>query len=213
FNGQNNIDLIITGRGGGSLEDLWCFNTEIVVRVIFDSEIPVISAVGHEIDVTLSDFAADLRAPTPSAAAELAVWSKEEYISRIQGQIAQLTTYLERQVGSARDFLSALLSRPVLSRPLELVYEGQQNIDNLLRILNSSGKNLFEMYKNRLSLGLSRLEALSPVKVLARGYSVTSLLPSNMVIKSIKEVKTGDSMRTRLKDGQIISNIEKINRN
>jgi len=205
--------LIITGRGGGSLEDLWCFNTEIVVRAIFDSEIPLISAVGHEIDITLSDLAADLRAPTPSAAAELAVWSKEEYLSKIQGLIAQLTTYLERQAGSARDFLSALLSRPVLSRPLELVYERQQNIDNLLRILNSSGKNLFEMYKNRLSLGLSRLEALSPVKVLARGYSVSSLLPSNEVIKSVKDVKAGDSLQTRLKDGLIISNIEKINRN
>ncbi len=213
FNEQNNVDLIITGRGGGSLEDLWCFNTEKVVRAIFDSEIPVISAVGHEIDITLSDLAADLRAPTPSAAAELAVWSREEYISKIQGLIAQLTTYLERQAGSARDFLSALFSRPVLSRPLELVYERQQNIDNLLRLLNSSGKNLFEMYKNRLSLGLSRLEALSPVKVLARGYSVSSLLPSNEVIKSIKDVKTGDSMQTRLKDGQIISNIEKISRN
>ena len=213
FNLQNNVDLIITGRGGGSLEDLWCFNTEKVVRAIFDSEIPVISAVGHEIDVSLSDLAADLRAPTPSAAAELAVWSREEYLSKIQGHIAQLTTYLERQVGSARDFLFSLLSRPVLSRPLELVYERQQNIDNLLRVLNSSGKNLFEMFKNRLSLGLSRLEALSPVKVLARGYSVSSLLPSKMVIKSIKDVRAGDRMQTRLKDGQIISNIEKISRN
>ena len=213
FNLQNNVDLIITGRGGGSLEDLWCFNTEKVVRAIFDSEIPVISAVGHEIDITLSDLAADLRAPTPSAAAELAVWSKEEFMAKIQGHLAQETTYLERQIGSARDSLLSLLSRPVLSRPLELVYERQQNIDSLLRILNSSGKNLFEMYKNRLSLGLSRLEALSPVKVLTRGYSVSSLLPSNMVIKSIKEVKAGDRIRTRLKDGQIISNIEKINRN
>lgn len=213
FNEQNNVDLIITGRGGGSLEDLWCFNTETVVRAIFDSKIPLISAVGHEIDITLSDLVADLRAPTPSAAAELAVWSKEEYISAIQGQIAQQTTYLERQVGSARDFLSALLSRPVLSRPLELIYERQQNIDSILRLLNSSGKNQFEMFKNRLSLGLSRLEALSPLKVLARGYSVSSLLPSKLVIKSIKDVKAGDSLQTRLKDGLIISNIEKINRN
>ena len=213
FNEQNNVDLIITGRGGGSLEDLWCFNTETVVRAIFDSEIPLISAVGHEIDITLSDLAADLRAPTPSAAAELAVWSREEFISQIQGNIAHQTTYLERQVGSARDFLSALLSRPVLSRPLELVYERQQNIDNMLRLLNSSGKNQFELFKNRLSLGLSRLEALSPIKVLARGYSVSSLLPSNEVIKSVEDVKAGDSLQTRLKDGLIISNIEKINRN
>lgn len=213
FNEQNNVDLIITGRGGGSLEDLWCFNSEIVVRAIFDSKIPLISAVGHEIDVTLSDLVADLRAPTPSAAAELAVWSKEEFISQVQGNISQQTTYLERQVGSARDFLSALLSRPVLSRPLELIYERQQNIDSMLRLLNSSGKNQFEMFKNRLSLGLSRLEALSPLKVLARGYSVSSLLPSKMVIKSVKDVKAGDSLQTRLKDGLIISNIEKIDRN
>jgi exodeoxyribonuclease VII large subunit len=213
FNDKNNVDLIITGRGGGSLEDLWCFNTEKVVRAVFESEIPIISAVGHEIDITLSDLASDLRAPTPSAAAELAVWSKEDFIGQVQGNIVQQTTLLERQVGSARDFLSSLLSRPVLSRPLELVYERQQIIDGLYRLLNSSGKNLFEMFKNRLSLGLSRLETLSPVKVLARGYSVSSLLPSKKVIRTVKDAKAGDRMQTRLKDGQIVSSIEKISRN
>lgn len=212
FNDMNNVDLIITGRGGGSLEDLWPFNTEKVVRAVFASKIPIISAVGHEIDVTLSDLAADLRAPTPSAAAELAVWSKEEYLKQIDGSIIRQATLLNQQAQSARDMLMALLARPVLARPLEFVYQRQQDIDNLYRILNSAGKNIFELHKNRLSLHLSRLETLSPLGVLARGYTVSRLMPSRKLIRSVSALKSGDRLETDFADGKAVSKVEEVSK-
>ncbi len=210
FNDQNNVDIIITGRGGGSLEDLWAFNTEKVVRAILASKIPVISAVGHEIDVTLSDLVADMRAPTPSAAAELAVWSKEEFLGQINHHIVREASLLQKQARLAREALLALLSRPVFMRPLELIYQRQQAIDGYLRLLNSAGKKIFDYYKNRLSLGLSRLDTLSPLGVLARGYSVTRLIPSNELVRSVAAIKPGNRLESRFRDGSAISVIEEI---
>ncbi len=212
FNHSNSVDIIIIGRGGGSLEDLWAFNTERVVRAILASRIPLISAVGHEIDVTLSDLVADMRAPTPSAAAELAVWSKDEFQSQVLGHIVREASLLEKQARLAKDGLLALLTRPVLIRPLELVYERQQAVDGFLRILNSTGKNIFDNFKNRLSLGLSRLDTLSPLGVLARGYSVTRLLPSNKLVKSVALIKLGNKLETTFRDGSAISVVEEIKR-
>ncbi|MGH8016352.1 MAG: exodeoxyribonuclease VII large subunit, partial [Candidatus Zixiibacteriota bacterium] len=178
FNNLDNVDVIIIGRGGGSLEDLWAFNTEKVVRAVLASKIPLISAVGHEIDVTLSDLVADMRAPTPSAAAELAVWSKDEFQSQVLGQIVRQASLLEKLARRVKENLAAMLARPIFTRPLELIYERQQAVDSFLRLLQSAGKNIFDNYKNRLSLGLSRLETMSPLAVLARGYSVSRLLPA-----------------------------------
>jgi exodeoxyribonuclease VII large subunit len=210
FNNRDNIDIIITGRGGGSLEDLWCFNTEKVVRAIYSSKIPVISAVGHEIDTTLADFASDLRAPTPSAAAELAVWSKKEFLDNISSHIYTQTTNLRTLVESYREFLTSIINRPVFTRPKDIVLQRQQYIDNLCRIFLSAGKNRFEMAKNRLSLLASRLETLSPLGILARGYSVSQNLTGKKLIRSVDDISVDNRMKTTLTDGTIISKISKI---
>ncbi|MFQ5452810.1 MAG: exodeoxyribonuclease VII large subunit [Candidatus Zixiibacteriota bacterium] len=210
FNQRNDIDIIITGRGGGSLEDLWAFNTEITVRAIVNSKIPVISAVGHEIDTTLADLAADLRAPTPSAASELAVWSKQEYKEQIRDNLYQQSRLLKGMVEKARDILSAIFKRPVFIRPLDIIRQRQQHLDSIMRILYSAGKNSFEMKKNRLSLVLSKLDTLSPLKILARGYSVSRKLPDGKLVKYVSDVKRDDRLETILSDGRIVSLVENI---
>jgi len=210
FNQMSDVHIIIIGRGGGSLEDLWAFNTEKVVRAVLASKIPLISAVGHEIDITLSDLVADMRAPTPSAAAELAVWSKEDFLAQVYHQIVRQATLLEKQARLSKEAILALLARPALMRPLELVYERQQAVDNFLRLLNNAGKNNFDKYKNRLSLNLSRLETLSPLAVLARGYSVSRIWPSQKLIKSVSMVTTGKKLETTFADGSAVSTVESI---
>jgi exodeoxyribonuclease VII large subunit len=210
FNNRDDIDIIITGRGGGSLEDLWCFNTEKVVRAIYNSKIPVISAVGHEIDTTLSDYASDLRAPTPSAAAELAVWSKDEFIENIGSHIYTQATNLKSQIKNYREYFSSLISRSVFKRPKDLVLQRQQYMDNLMRLFVSAGKNHFEMAKNRLSLLASRLETLSPLGILARGYSVSHKLPERNLIRSVTDIREDNKIETTLTDGTIISKVSKI---
>ena len=208
FNTRDDIDIIITGRGGGSLEDLWPFNTEVTVRAIAASKIPVISAVGHEIDVTLADLVADLRAPTPSAAAELAVWSRREMVDQIDSHTRRQAGLLADLVKGARRELFSLLMRPVYARPLDLVNQRQQYLDNLRRTLTAAGKNRFEKHKNRLSLSLARLETLSPLKILARGYAVSRRLPKRSLIRSVRDILPGDRMETILSDGRIVSFVE-----
>jgi exodeoxyribonuclease VII large subunit len=208
FNTRDDIDLLVIGRGGGSLEDLWPFNTEVTVRAVVESRIPVISAVGHEVDFTLSDYAADMRAPTPSAAAELAVWSEEEYRGKLRHSISRQTTLLNSQLKHARRRLSALLSRPVLARPMDMIHQRQQHLDSLVRLLVGAGKSSFERHKNRLSLVLSRLEALSPLKILTRGYTVSRRLPKHTLVGSYQDVLPGDRMETLVSDGVIVSFVE-----
>ncbi len=207
FNEQNDIDIIITGRGGGSLEDLWNFNTEEVVRAIYDSEIPVISAVGHEIDTTLADYVSDLRAPTPSAAAELAVWSKEDFKSQLNGYVYQQTSTMQNMIENAKDYLASMLDRPIFKRPLDLVHQRQQFLDSSSKLLKSAGKKSFDFHKNRLSLAVARIDSLSPLKILARGYSVTRGEQSGSVVNSIQNGSVGDVIETILTDGSIISTI------
>ncbi len=208
FNSRDDIDIIITGRGGGSLEDLWPFNTETTVRAIAASRIPVISAVGHEVDTTLSDLTADLRAPTPSAAAELAVWPRQEVIDRVDGIVRRQAALLDRMVGTARTALNSLLSRPVFSRPLDHIMQRQQYLDQLTKALSTAGKSSFEKRRNRLSLALTRLETLSPLKILARGYSVSRCLPGGELVRSVKEINPGERMETVLADGLVTSLVE-----
>ncbi len=209
FNSRNDIDLLIVGRGGGSMEDLWPFNTEITVRAIVGSRIPIISAVGHEIDTTLADYAADLRAPTPSAAAELAVWSRDEFQLTLKSIVADQTASLNALVRQARQDLTSLLRRPVYVRPMDFVNQRRQSLDMELRVLEAAGKNRFDQHKNRLSLVLARLESLSPLQVLARGYSVTRSYEDRRVIRSRGHVKEGDRLETIVEDGRIISRVEK----
>ncbi len=212
FNTRDDIDIIITGRGGGSLEDLWPFNTEKVVRAIAASRIPVISAVGHEIDTTLSDLAADLRAPTPSAAAELAVWSKREFIEDLNSLIVTQANLLGALIREARRNLRTLLTRPVFKRPYDIINQRRQYLDNLARLLVSAGKNRFEESKNRLSLMLTRLGALSPLNILARGYSVSRKEADGSVIRSTREIKRNEHVETILVDGSFLSVVKNVSR-
>lgn len=210
FNSRDDIDVIITGRGGGSLEDLWAFNTEITVRAIAASRVPVISAVGHEIDLTLSDLAADLRAPTPSAAAELAVWSRQEFEQRVDTLLYAQARNLENLVDSARQQLAYLVRRPVFVRPGEVIERNRIAVRHALRVLQSSGKSSFESLHNRLSLAASRLDGLSPLKTLARGYSVTRTAEGSRLVRSVGSVKSGDRIETVLADGRVVSAVETI---
>jgi len=208
FNTRDDIDVIITGRGGGSLEDLWPFNTETVVRAIVASRIPVVSAVGHEIDITLSDLAADLRAPTPSAAAELVVWSRDEFRRRLDDLVYTQAQQLSYLAEHAREALCSLLDRPVFRRPADLFNQRRQALDNSLRLLGAAGKNRFDRIRNRLSLVVSRLEALSPMKTLARGYSVSRRLDDGALVRSWKDAAKGDRLETILADGRLVSLVD-----
>ncbi len=210
LNTRDDIDLIITGRGGGSLEDIWPFNEEITVRAIVASRIPVISAVGHEVDTTLSDLAGDLRAPTPSAAAEIAIWSRREFEDLINGHVNREAMLLGHRLKSARSELKGLISRPVFSRPQELTGQRRQYLDNLVLRMITSGKTVFERRGQRLSSTLARLDALSPLKVLQRGYSVSRKVPSGKVLKSAADLLPGDRMETLLARGRVVSFVEEV---
>lgn len=182
--GSGTIDVLIIGRGGGSIEELWAFNEEVVARAIANSKIPTVSAVGHEVDFTIADFVADLRAPTPSAAAEMITSDVRELIIQIESAVQEMGLTLIRRVDDYKNLFSMQI--PMLN----------QNILNLVR------------HKNGLTHSyLAQLEALSPLKVFSRGYSVTQN-SNGQVIKSIKQVKSGDLIKTRFQDGQITSKIE-----
>ncbi|MDZ4723527.1 MAG: exodeoxyribonuclease VII large subunit [candidate division Zixibacteria bacterium] len=210
FNARLEVNLIIAGRGGGSLEDLWAFNTETVVRAIVGSRIPVVSAVGHEVDTTLSDLAADLRASTPSAAAELTVWSKQDFKDHLSSLKTSYRRFMEQKLNEFRESLNFLKSRSAWIRPLDFVNQKRQYLDSLSRVHSSAGKNRFELHKNRLSLAVSRLETLSPLKTLARGYSVSQRLDGDGgLIRTIADIEIGARMETIVADGRLQSVIER----
>lgn len=210
FNNRDDIDIIIIGRGGGSLEDLWAFNEEILVRAVAKSKTAVISAVGHEIDTTLSDLVADLRAPTPSAAAELSVWDKSEFLDLLSSRVSEMEYNLDAIIKNGRLKLSSLARRPVFTRPESMVLERQQRFDNLVRLFENAGKNVLEKFQNNLSLSLSRLESLSPLSILNRGYAVLKNMKTGETVRSIEEIKPNDLLETVLKDGSAFVRVEDL---
>nr|MBN2277082.1 exodeoxyribonuclease VII large subunit [candidate division Zixibacteria bacterium] len=213
FNRRSDIELIIIGRGGGSLEDLWAFNEEELVRAIHASEKPIVSAVGHEIDTTLSDLAADLRAPTPSAAAELVIWSSQEFLNEVTTNLVRIDNCIISLIIRNKDRLGQVIGRPVYHHPELMVHEKMQYLDNLLRLFDNAGKNNLEKRKNLLSLALSRLETLSPLAILKRGYAVLNDISSGKPIKSVGGVEIGQSMEAVLSDGKIEALVKRISKN
>jgi exodeoxyribonuclease VII large subunit len=208
FNRLNTVDVIIIGRGGGSLEDLWAFNEENVALAIYNSHIPVVSAVGHEIDYTISDFAADLRAPTPSAAAELAVPLKQDLVFRIEDNVSMLKQSLTGIADIMEKRLDGLTNRYAFKQPYFLLEQCQQSLDEDLRAL-SKGIDFFLVQKTRiLDTAKARLRALSPMAVLERGYSITMTAAGHCVIKDKKSVPKGTHIKTRLAKGEITSTVE-----
>jgi exodeoxyribonuclease VII large subunit len=204
------IDVLVVGRGGGSLEDLWSFNEEVVVRAVRASRIPIVSAVGHEIDVTLSDLAADVRALTPSEAAELVVPAADQLRTTLAAHQQRMTSLLGNRVEAMRLRLDALSTRRVLSRPEERIHDLARRIDELSSRFRRTADQIPQRSKDRAAALAARLESLSPLAVLGRGYSVTELLRTNRVLRDITEVQPGDELRTRLAQGQIISRVEQI---
>lgn len=203
-------DVLVVGRGGGSLEDLWAFNTEGVVRAIFASKIPVVSAVGHEIDVTLSDLVADVRALTPSEAAERIFASGDELKQRLAVLGRRLTSGLRGRVTRVRSQLESLAQRRVLRRPLEAIYERSRRLDELDSRLKRATERRLLRLKDRLAADAARLESLSPLAVLSRGYSVTQRVADDRIVRTAEDVSLGELVRTQLHAGRIVSRVESV---
>ena len=199
-------DLLIVGRGGGSIEDLWAFNDERVAYAIYESEIPVISAVGHEPDVTISDFVADLRAATPSNAAELAVPDQDALRQNLDAFSLSMAASLNRQLKSARQHLNVLSASPALRSPTSYLDQKRKNLE-LLRSRLTSAETRFVEQKGRQFVALtSKLDAMSPLKVLSRGYAMAQTHDGE-VLKSVKQVQPGDHMKVSFSDGCVTATV------
>lgn len=203
------LDVLIIGRGGGSIEDLWSFNEEEVVRATANAKIPTISAVGHETDFTLIDFASDVRAATPSQAAEIAVRSVSELQSRISFLAKKNWQMMQGKVNYARLRWDKSSNSYLFKYPERLLQNYNQNVDALLKRFTQAEQNMLVVKKNRLVMLSGKLETLSPLAILKRGYTV-STDASGKTIKSIKSVRAGDEVVTTVKDGKIISSVTYI---
>jgi exodeoxyribonuclease VII large subunit len=201
------VDVMIVGRGGGSLEDLWAFNEEIVARAIFASPVPVISAVGHEIDFTVADFVADCRAPTPTAAAEIAVPKKIELIEQLSGLEEQLLRCVRRKLEMAKESWRGLVKR--MADPERKMHETQQRLDDLSGDLVRSFRDCLRQFKDELGYEGGRLDALSPLAVLQRGYSIAHKLPEEKIIKNADSLIVGDLLRVTFAEGKSICRVER----
>lgn len=200
MNEQKQADVLILARGGGSLEDLWPFNEEIVARAIYDSEIPIISAVGHETDFSISDFVADLRAPTPSAAAELAVPDIYEVKQKINTYQNRLRLSLIKKVEIMKLRYEKCMSSRVFKEPLRDINDNYLKVDTFIKKLENIIKVKQKEEKTKYIELVSKLDTLSPLKTLIRGYSIVE--EDGKIIKSVKELKTGDKIDIRLVDGK-----------
>ena len=199
-------DLLIVGRGGGSIEDLWAFNDERVAYAIYESKIPVISAVGHEPDVTISDFVADLRAATPSNAAELAVPDQDALRQQLDSMAAAMASGLHRQVRSARQHLDVLSKSPALMSPMGYLNQKKQNLELLRNRLISAQNRSVDRRKRYYVELTAKLDAMSPLKVLTRGYAMAQAADGT-VIRSVKQVDSGDEITVLLSDGRISATV------
>ena len=200
FNSGDYADVLIVGRGGGSLEDLWAFNEEIVARAVFKSRVPIISAVGHETDFTICDFVADLRAPTPSAAAELAVPDIREDIAFVQTVVYECEATLLQRVNDEKERLEMIKERLRYRSPSMLIDQKIQTIDTLMTSALLSVQRKLDSETARLSSTAARLDALSPLKVMARGYSIVT--KDEKVVASSKALKKGDRITVGFSDGE-----------
>ncbi len=207
FNREKNVDVMIVGRGGGSLEDLWAFNEEAVAREISASRIPVISAVGHETDYTISDFVADLRAPTPSAAAEMVVESEHRFQEMLRGLESTLMKSMRQQFELTRSTLREF-SR-LLIDPRRIVRQYAQRIDELIGRLATGFRYHLRRDRALLTSLTAGLDHLNPLGILSRGYSITRKMPEGAILKDAAAVMPGDQISTRLYEGEVLSRVEK----
>ncbi|HIS65032.1 MAG TPA: exodeoxyribonuclease VII large subunit [Candidatus Avoscillospira avistercoris] len=201
-------DVILTGRGGGSMEDLWAFNDERVARAIYESEIPVVSAVGHEPDVTIADFVADVRAATPSNGAELIAPDQTELRQRLGAYEKRLSAAMERRLKLSRQQLDALSSRRVLQSPMHYIEDRRLMLDRVQDRLILAAQHHLERKRRNFSALAAALDAMSPLKVLARGYSVVK--QQGHVVKSMEQLAVGQQVQLCLSDGSALARIEEL---
>ncbi len=204
------IDCLVVTRGGGSMEDLWAFNEEPVVRAIAASKIPVVSAVGHEIDVTLADLAADLRALTPSEAAELIAPAAEELVAELRQVERRLAAALRSRAETARSRLDGIAGNVVFRRPFQRVFELSRRLDDLGGRAARAVRGLVRLARQRTDTVAGRLESLSPLAVLGRGYSLTQRAADGRLIRSADELSPGEEIITRFVHGQATSRVEHV---
>lgn len=208
-NQHNLADLLIVGRGGGSIEDLWAFNDELVAHAIYESEIPIVSAVGHEPDVTISDYVADLRAATPSNAAELAVPDQDALRQLLDTMSSSMATSVLRQVKALRQQLKALSSSASLRSPGQYIQLRANALEHLRTKLISSEQRIINLKKQRFISATAKLDAMSPLKVLTRGYAMVQS-PDGTVIRSVKQVVPGNEITVCVSDGNMKATLNEV---
>jgi exodeoxyribonuclease VII large subunit len=203
-------DVLVVGRGGGSLEDMWAFNEEPVVRAIAASKIPTVSAVGHEIDVTLSDLAADVRALTPSEAAERVVPAVEEISQRMRSYHQRLRHAAHRRVMLLRARYDGIVAQRPFRRPFDAVHDRSRRLDELALHGNSAVQRIWRDKLGRVATLAGKMESLSPLAVMARGYTITRDVSTCAVVRTAKQLHIGQSLLTRFVDGEAVSKVESI---
>jgi exodeoxyribonuclease VII large subunit len=210
FLNRANVDVIIVGRGGGSLEDLWSFNEESVARAIYESRVPVISAVGHETDYTIADFTADLRAPTPSAAAEMAVPDSTDLKRRISSLSQRMEKAAIRHVSDLSDRLDYLSGRIGPEKLSEFLRQNYQRVDELNVRLERHAGRVMESKRSSLGSLAGRLNAVSPLSTLERGYCIAMSIDGARPVRSVDDVAKGESLSLKVKDGAILCSVNDI---
>lgn len=206
---QLGLDVIIVGRGGGSLEDLWAFNEESVARAIFACNTPIISAVGHETDTTIADYVSDMRAPTPSAAAELAVFDYDAYLAEVNGYLGLLNKTMRNKYRATKDLLAQYSLRVKHLSPSNRIMIKRQEIDDILNRMSDKMKLKLERKRHELSIGVQRLEGLSPLNKLKSGYSYVSL-DDGSTLKSVEQINKDDNIEIFLLDGCVNAKVDNI---
>jgi len=207
LNSDSDIDVIIAGRGGGSMEDLWAFNEEVVARSIYSSRIPIISAVGHEIDITIADLVADKRALTPSEAGELVVPRKDLLIEKIEKFKARLLQSLTGKLRLSKEKLVRIANSYAMKKPFDRLNRWQQRLDEFAQRLNLNITHALNTEREKLSGIAGKLESLSPLNVLKRGYAITTRLENSKPLRNIIDLSKGDKIKINLSKGSIISEI------
>lgn len=198
-------DTIIIGRGGGSIEDLWAFNDENLAYAIYNSHIPVISAVGHETDFTICDFVSDLRAPTPSAGAELAVPDRNEILQNLDAQRQYLSSLMDKKLIENNNIVSEITAKLLSLSPDDKIAKLYNDLDFLSQKYENNSNRIFQNTANKIELLATKLESLNPVSILKRGYSVVT--NNDKTVTSVKDVKNGDTLAINVTDGKIISKV------
>ncbi len=212
FNEYGQVDVLIVGRGGGSFEDLWAFNEEVVARAIFNSKIPVISAVGHEIDYSISDFVADLRAPTPSAAAELAVPARTELLAKIRYLLQKMVSTIHSDISFNQEKLKNLMHSYGFRRPIDMIRQYQQRLDELNRSMETTQKHRLRLFKEKTDSLTQKLNALNPEAILKRGYSICYREQDHQIVRNASQLAENEKINVKFNVGEISGTVDKINK-